>query len=270
MQAAGAEVMVERPRAFGYVVGDELEVALRASAGERIDAASLPKLGRVSRDLALRATVLDAHTLRLRYQVIGAPAEVLTIDVPGWTLTVRGVNAEPRPVLVEAFPITVSPLTPTEPVARDGLEELRPALAPPAADEAGPRLRLGLYAAIAATLSLLFAASRWGRGWLLPRRAPFARAELELRRLRDADPDAARAALRIAHRALDRRAGHVVMAPDLPAFLARHPRLADLDADLAELFRRSGAAFFAAAAPSPDTLAFVRKVCARAARQDRG
>jgi mxaA protein len=269
MQAARAELEVERPRPFGYLVGDELEVAVRAPPGARIDPASLPKLGRVSRELALRRAVIDGGVARLRYQVIGAPESVATVDVPGWSPALLG--ASPATALrVESFPITVSPLTPAFPVAREGLEELRPAFAPPPADTAGPRLRLNLYAAIAATLTLLWAWSRWGRGWLLPRRAPFARAQLELRRLPADESTASAAALRIAHRALDTRAGRVVLRPDLEAFLAAHPRLANLRADWEELFRRSAGAFFAGEPPPGDTVAFVRDLCARAARCDRG
>lgn len=271
MQAAFAGLEVERPRPFGYVVGDELEVVVRTTSREGVpDSSSLPKLGRVSRDLALRSAATDGHTVRLRYQVIGAPDTVTTIDVPGWTLslpTAAGAAAAQR---VEAFPITVSPLTPATPVARDGLEELRPAIEPLYADTLGPRVRLGAYAAVALALSLLYAWSAWGRGWLMPNRAPFARACLELARLEPSDADAGMRALRIAHRALDTRAGRVVMAPDLDAFLAAQPQLAALRDAMQELFRRSGAAFFAAAAPPPDTLAFVRDLCRRAAQCERG
>jgi hypothetical protein len=267
MQAAHAELRVAAPRAFGYSVGDELEVVARATGGEP-DAGSLPKPGRVSRDLALRAVAVDRDAVRLRYQVIGAPESVALVEVPAWTLKLRGPGGviEER---VAAIPITVSPLTPAEAIERDGLEALRPPLATPRADERTAQLRLALYAAIAAVLTLVYAWTAWGRGWLQPRRAPFARARLELARLRADDPDAGVQALRIVHRALDTRAGRVLMAPDLPAFLDARPRLASMRPELEALFRRSAAAFFGSAGTTPaDTLAFARTLCATAARLD--
>jgi mxaA protein len=267
MQAAHAELRVEAPRAFGYTVGDELEVVARAAGGEPL-AGSLPKPGRVSRDLALRAVAVEGDAVRLRYQVIGAPESVALVEVPAWTLKLRGAGGiiEER---VAAIPVSLSPLTPAEAIERDGLEALRPPLATPRADERGPQLRLALYAAVAGALTLTYLWTAWGRGWLLPRRAPFARARFELLRLRADDPEAGVQALRIVHRALDTRAGRVLMAPDLPAFLDARPRLVSIRPDLEALFRRSAAAFFGnAGAPPGDTLAFARELCAKAARLD--
>lgn len=268
MPGARAEVEVTPPRAFGHVVGDELEVVARPARGAP-DPASLPRPGRVSRDLALRTAEVSDGAVRLRYQVIGAPESVALVEVPAWTLKVRDAGAEVEE-RIAAIPLTLSALTPPEPVARAGLEGMRPPQPVPPADEQGPRRRLAIYATIAALLGLLYAWSAWGRGWLMPRRAPFARARIELARLRDDVPHAGAEALRIAHRALDTRAGRVLLAPDLDAFLAARSHLAPMRDDLQELFQRSSAAFFADdAASSRDTLAFARELCRRAARIDR-
>jgi len=270
-----AAVTVEYPRGFGYVVGDEFEVHVRSDVrGGEIDPGSLPKPGRVAASIALRAvepgrTLRGDPTVRLRYQVIGASDRVETLEVPRWELAIRTGKSEVRES-VESLAFTVSPLTPVTPLARAGLEELRPPLAPPRIDERPFLMRLAVYGALGVLVGAYWAWRTWGRAWLQPRRAPFSRANLELARLDRDAPGADAEALRIAHRAFDRAAGSVVMGSDLAHFFARRPTLASLRADAEQLFALSASQFFGVRAAAPqEIVTLVADFCRRAARAER-
>lgn len=249
----------DEPRAFGYTVGDVVSrrIALQVPAGLRLDADSLPRAGARGRALELQRVVLHTSLagvpdgLRIDYQIFFAPREVRVLEMPPVELRFTG-SPRPQTLRIDAWPLTVAPLAPTEPATREGLGELRPDAEPPRL--ATDALRLRLSVASAAALLLL---GYLARVYLvLPgsaqRHRPFGRAWTALKAL-PAQPEAAqrRAAFERLHAALNETAGQVLFAPQLEGFLARVPRYAPLRAELSKFFAHSRAEFFAGDAGGP-------------------
>ena len=91
---------VERPRDFGYLLGDVLEtrVHLEMAASHELVADKLPEGARISRwleqdPIEIESTVgseLRRYDMLLRYRVVATPSEVQAVEVPGLTLDVSG------------------------------------------------------------------------------------------------------------------------------------------------------------------------------------
>lgn len=269
-------VRVEDPRAFGYQVGDVLtrRIVIDVPRRLKLDESSLPTTGRVGQSFELREVehrqqpgwTGRRHVLLLRYQVFRAVAQPRVLDLPAFVLRFKG---EPRGEewRVDYAPIGLAPIAPSEPVLRTGLGLLRPDVPPILIDTLGERLRLAVYAAIAAGLLVYLSYMVWGWGWWQRRHRPFSQA---LRRLRSMPADRVREAWRITHAALDAAAGRVMDAGGVESFVTLSPQYAALAGELRWFFGRSQAVFFAGAATGDDDLQRLVALCRHGRAIERG
>lgn len=245
--ALAQSISTIEPRAFGWTAGDVVQrrLLIEAPAGMALDLASLPQARKPVQAIELRRARLQGRELLLEYQVFLAPTTLRTLEIAPMKLRFAGPAGE-RFVRVEAWPLTVAPLTPDEVSPREGLGELRPDLAPPLLDLSARRTRL---VACAAALLLLGAVATWrwfGIPWLGRRRRPFALAWRLLRKLpARPSPDQRQAALKALHGALNQSAGQVLFEAGLPRFVAARPGFAPLQDELQRFFRQSHDEFFA-------------------------
>jgi mxaA protein len=245
---------VEQPRAFGWRLGDlfERRVTLDIPQGLVLDESSLPKVNKPGGVAELRAIertverIEGGERLRLvlRYQLFISPVEPRVLELPGFRMlfNATGADARSETALVESWPIATSPLAPRESPTRAGLGELRPDAMLPAMPP--PRLRLLLWAALAALLLGYLTHVYLGDRWWARRHRPFARAYRELARLDLSGGTSLQPAFRRLHRAFDEAAGRATFAADACSFAADGSRWAPLRADIASFFERSRAAFF--------------------------
>ncbi len=242
----------DEPRAFGYTVGDVVSrhITLRVPDGLTLDPDSLPRAGARGRALELQRVVLHKslsgvpEAMQLDYQVFLAPREVRVLELPPIELRFDG-TARPQTLRIDAWPVTVAPLSPGEPSTREGLGEMRPDREPPRVETFAARTRLAVEAGTIGLLLGYLAAVYLVLPWSAQRRRPFGRAWKALAAL-PARPDATqrRAAFERLHAALNETAGEVLFEPGLDRFVALRPRFAPLRDDLARFFADSRAEFF--------------------------
>ncbi|MGH8301395.1 MAG: nonribosomal peptide synthetase MxaA, partial [Steroidobacteraceae bacterium] len=137
-------VSAQQPRAFGYVIGDELEqrITLLAPAGFALDPKTLPRAGRTGLWLELapprltsrRAGAGTRYRLTLDYQIVNAPEQVRTVELPELDLAFSG-RGRRLEASVDEWPITIAPITPAFVLARAGLQRMQPD-APPVMPDA--------------------------------------------------------------------------------------------------------------------------------------
>lgn len=249
-----ATLRADTPRAFGYSVGDVItrRIALDLPPGLALDEASLPRAGGRGRAIELQRVELRrswsgaARELQLDYQVFLAPRETRVLEMPPVELRV-GSGAQARTLRIDAWPVSVAPLTPPDAATRDGLGELRPDLDPPPLDTAPLRGRLLIEATLAALLLAYVAQVYLVAPWSAQRRRPFGRAWAALRALPPAaDAAQRRAAFERLHAALNETAGQALFAAGLERFVAAQPRFAPLRDELARFFAASRDEFFGA------------------------
>jgi mxaA protein len=254
-ERAPVGVSVRQPRAFGYVIGDRLEqrITLSAPAGMSLDVRSLPRPGRTGLWLELSPPRLtwDRHDdttryrLSLDYQVVNVPEQVTTIDLPAVDLVFIGRGGR-QAALLDEWPITIAPITPTYVLGRAGLAETRPDAPPPLPDPARyMRLTLLWAAAILAVIAVT-AVRRRGGLWLRRGARPFAKAARDLRKLARLPPERAtyERGLQRLHRAFDAAAGRVMFGDRLSPLFAAHPELAGLRAAIEQFYAASQREFF--------------------------
>jgi mxaA protein len=259
--AAGKQegVVVEPLRRYGYVIGDEVELhsVFSVPAGYALDRATLPKPGRANAFLELRAIEQreaplgrlgrDATAqLSLRFLVVNSAADVRTIATPALELKFRRDGAPELPVRIPQVEFSVSPITPAYLAGTAGLGEMQPDAPPPRIPGRAAQVRLMLYALAALALAGYCA---WRQGWV-PRRMlakrPFARAALDLRRMRrQAAPEQPAACARRLHRAFDEAAGFAVASHSLERFFATQPWSAGAEMQIREFFACSARFFYA-------------------------
>lgn len=262
----------QEPRAFGHTIGDVVErvVVVELPRGHTLDETSLPRRVGQGQAVELREAALRSrwqlggtrHELTLHYQVMLSPPALRTLELPPVTLRVKG-PARTEELRVDAWPLLVGPLSPTEARLREGLGEMRPDAPAPLVDTSAARARLLAGGAAALTLLGYLGWVYFGLPWAASRRRPFALAWRALRGLPRAPSDEQRqAAYRCLHDALNRTAGRVVFAADIGRFTEAHPRFAGLRDELHLFFARSGEQFFAglpAGAHDPWLAAFARR-----------
>lgn len=271
-------VEASQPRAYGYRVGDHVQrhVVVHVPDGWRLDEATLPRPGGRGQALELREVVRRSADggrrleLDLDYQVFLAPANLRTVEIAPMRLRFAGAGRNEE-VLVEAWPITISPLVPAQAPTRRGYGELQPDKPPLLIDTGAPRQRLQLLAALAVLLLGWLAFVHLGPPWAAARNRPFGVAWRRLRGLA-ANPAEApwRAACVHLHEALNRSAGEVLFERGLDAFIARRPAFAALREDLARFLRMSRAEFFGGAARQKDDGAWLLALCRRCRDAERG
>ncbi|MGH8295680.1 MAG: hypothetical protein ACRETZ_09310 [Steroidobacteraceae bacterium] len=233
-------VSVRQPRAFGYLIGDELtqRISLRAPAGFVLDPKSLPQAGRKGLWLKLTAPRITSasagdatrYLLTLDYQVINVPDHVRTIDLPALDLAFSGHGGKAG-TIIDEWPVTISPITPTYVLARAGLTQTQPDARPPTT-ATGTTMRLTLlWAAAFIALNAGLILRRRAIPWLRRDARPFARAAHDLAKLSRLPPDRAtyRRGLQRLHRAFDAAAGHAVFGDVLPHSWSRAPSFSDCE-----------------------------------------
>ena len=261
------DVQVQDPPTFGFQVGDvaQRHLQIRLPEGARFDASSLPPPTRQGAALELSSVrhqgEADAaeQAVLLRYQIFRSPPTPSVLEMPPLLLRFS-VPAPGAPtgrrdmtVRVDAHPLMVSPLAPADPPNRTGLGPLQPDLPAPPVPTEGVQARLWAWLAAALLGAGLLA---WRHGvqpvWQRQRR-PFASAWRVLRRQLPAsghgvDDATLMSATRRLHAALRADAGRVLLAADVPGWLAVRPRYAALREPLLAFHQRSSQRFFA-----PDT-----------------
>lgn len=268
------DVSVLNPPAFGFQVGDVAQRRLRIHLppGARFDATSLPPPTRQGAALELGSVGHDGpadaaeQTVTLKYQIFRSPPAPAVVEMPPVLLRFNvpapgtGTGRREMTVRVEAHPLMVSPLAPADPPNRAGLGPMQP-------DQPAPPIEVdGVQTRLAAWLTLVGI----GGAWLVWRHAiqpawrrqqrPFASAWRELRHTlptaaQDVDEATLVAATRRLHAALRSDAGRVLLAADLPAWLAARPRYAALQEPLMAFHQRSSLRFFAPGALQADAAA---------------
>lgn len=252
--AAQLDAQTQEPRAYGWQLGDVVSrtVTVEVPDGLVLDESSVPQPGARGRALELRSvTRRDGtsaggrrHELTLAYQVFLSPREPRTLEMPGFKLRFDG-QPRPQELLVEAWPVTVSPLVPVEVSYRRGLGELQPDAAPPTIDTRPGRLRLAVYGAVALLLAAYLAHVYIGLPWWTRRHRPFTLAWRQLRGLTPASSQAQwRDAFRRLHGALNATMGEVLFEQDLDRFMKTRPQFAHLRGELATFFQQSRLEFF--------------------------
>jgi mxaA protein len=289
-QAAAPDVQVrtEEPRAYGYVVGDVIErrAHIALPPGQHIAGDALPRRGRVDAWLELRHIALQPRPggaeLHLVYQLINAPPKLTTIELPPLDLVLRDParpEARPAAVSIDAWPVTVAPLTPEHVLSRAGLADVQPDIQPLPEPTGWLWARMALWSSLLAGCLFAWAVQRHPQLAFWRRHAPFRLAWLDLRRLQRrgaAGPEVERRALERMHRAFDAAAGCAVFAQRLEPLYAAQPALRAAANDIDAFFAASRSSFFAAASSptagaatgTPDRAAVdaVLALCRRLAR----
>ena len=242
-------VLVPPSRAFGYLVGDvvELRVAITADADTLLDRLSLPVAGPVSDALELRDVSVfdraegDHHIVELRvsYQIFLAAEQVLPGSVPGYDLRFSH-GGQVMSARVPEWSFYVSPLQ----LARRSADpsfDLRGNHAVPLLDEEPATIRM---VASASLMVLAFLAWAGFRGWLPGFRRegekPFASAVARIA----ASGEDTEAAYRALHGAFDATARRHVFFDGLDDFFRASPRFMELRSDILAFFNRSSVFFF--------------------------
>lgn len=271
-------VEASEPRAYGYRVGDHVQrrVVVHVPEGWRLDEATLPRPGGRGQALELRQVARRTADggrrleLELDYQVFLAPASLRTVEIAPLRLRFAGASRNEE-VLIEAWPVTISPLLPVQAPTRRGYGELQPDKPPPLIDTSASRQRLVVFAALAALLLAWLAVVHLGPPWAAARKRPFGVAWRRLRGLAANPADAPwREACVQLHEALNRTAGEVLFERGLDAFVARQPAFAGLRDDIARFLQLSRAEFFGGAARQKDDGAWLRALCRRCRDAERG
>ncbi len=279
-ESALPELRAEEPRAFGWQLGDTVErrIELRIPAGWQLvpDSLPLPRLdGRaVELQQVLREDSADGVVLRLRWQVMRSPAEPQVLEIAPLTLRVQGPTRV-EALRVEAWPLMVSPLLPSEAPARRGLGPLRPDRLPAAEQDRLRPWRVGAEAAFSVGALLALAYAHWGAFWRRDRGRPLADAWRVVRRTlavpsnakghTPTEPPAVALAdaLRTLHHALNQYAGRVLQPAGIAAFCTDHPTFVPLADALQRLFALSDRVFYEGADAPPGSAAELHTLARR-------
>jgi mxaA protein len=257
VESTSVLMSVQEPRAFGYVIGDKLaqRITLRAPAGFALDPKTLPRAGRKGLWLELAPPRLASdsvggagrYRLTLVYQIINVPDHVRTIELPELDLAFSGPGRH-LTATVDAWPITISALTPTYILARAGLPQRQPDAQPTAPDPGTYMALTLLWAAAIIALAGGLALRRHGIHWIHRDTRPFAAAAHDLAKLSRLPPERAtfRRGLQRLHRAFDAAAGRAVFGDRLALLFAARPELLALRPDIEEFYGASQREFFGA------------------------
>lgn len=245
--SAAAAPEIIQPRTFGYLLGDVLEQRVRLDGEpQAFVPVQLPSTGRVNLGLMRRSVGQERDAqgrnwLVLRYQIVNAPQELATWQIPAVKLSSETGNGT---LDIPAWSFSVSPFTSPDQVQKRGMSALRPDHVSAAVDMAPYDRRITI------SLGLLLATLlAWG-GWVAwrvinrGRQLPFARAWRDVRRLPESEPSGWR---RLQH-ALNDAAGQVVRLNTLDRLIARVPYLAAERAALEQFCKEANALFFSRSA----------------------
>ena len=270
--AAEIEIEANNPRPFGYVVGDTLsqEILLRVRPGLSLDTKKLPKPGRLSAWIELRnvdviestSTLHNTYRVKFDYQLPNSPGEIRVIELPAQHFVFLDGNKTIEEKSVE-WPITISPITPAEVLARDGLEAMRPNVAPQGIDIKPVQKRICFYSLALIALLAYWAHRYFGIPFLTKRRRPFTRTYPHLNRLaKTAAPNGYSSAIEQLHQALNETAGKSLFADNVEPFLTSRNVPAKLADMTTQFFHLSREEFFGAGVPeSQRSFTWVLEFC---------
>jgi mxaA protein len=237
---AQAPAVVEQPRAFGYVLGDL--VTQRVLLPDGFEPAELPRSERFGVWLERHASRIERGAdgrrwLIVQYQIVNSPQSLTTVTIPTWRVpAVRGGDG----LLVDAWPISVGPLTPRAAFSTGALQELQPDREAPLVATAPIVRQLIFWLSLLALTIVAWAAWVVWRNWRASRNQPFARALREIRAAGESAPQAWQAL----HAAFDRTAGRVVQLQTLPVLFERAPFLAPQRTEIEKFFAQSTERFY--------------------------
>lgn len=258
------QATVDQPRPFGYVIGDVITQRVRlTSPGLDFQPAEPPPVQRVNIWFERRASRVETDAdgnrwLVVDYQLINAPANLATVNLPAWEIEAEAGDARLR---IPAASISIAPLISAD--SSPTADQLRPDHGVSVIDTAPTRTGLVTWSiALGLILAAWLAWARW-RNWRDSLDRPFARASHELRRLDESAPEAWQAL----HRAFDRTAGRVLQIETLPFLFERAPHLQPKRADIERFFAASNERFFGAGLQG-DPLS-VRTLCQELLRIER-
>ena len=275
---------VERPRDFGYLLGDVLEtrVHLEMAASHELVADKLPEGARISRwleqdPIEIESTVgseLRRYDMLLRYRVVATPSEVQAVEVPALTLDVSGPG-HLFALAIPAWAFTLGPLLPIREVVEGVPLVLREPRPPGPVPTGGALARIAVLATGMLVALAYLAWLHLRLPWLERGNGPFARAERDLARLgrRTAGQLDYRAALTRIHRAFDETAGRTLFERDVGAFLVADRRFAGLGDGIAEFYALSSRCFYLPGDDPPQgstEIAALRRFCRACRDAERG
>lgn len=252
--AAPPQVESERPRDFGYFVGDlvELRASVRMPEGFSLDERSFEDAAWPDwLEMREVSSTLRNRTLSVRYllQIFYAPDSVTRLIIPDRRVVFRSELAgEPLEASIPSFTVAISPLT-------DSSSGLEPDWSAPRPSAFWIRLFAGSLAILLVVWAFALAVDRRRQ-----RRLVFRRADRQVRGARDCG-----AALLVLHRALEERAGKALFPNDLDALAESWPPAADVRSDLERFFALSSAHFYGdhRADGSAECLSWVRQLSNR-------
>jgi len=265
-------LLVETPRPFGYVNGDEIpqRIIIETRSGISLQTGSLPAKGQINRWLNLnQVTVKQSgrrYQIDLLYQVFYAPLEVKSLTLPGFTMQFsRGDKSISQNV--PAWTFTLSPLRELVVRQTEQGEYLRPDSPPTLLANTrawyGLSTSLTVAALIAAYLGYLYGCYP---GML--RRTLFKRALRKLAGLSKADMEQA---LAIVHHALNSLNGQPLFYNQLSHFYRLNPPYLQVSSQLDWFFSYSNRYFFSASMiVVAQDLQQLKDLCERCRKIERG
>ncbi len=251
------DAVVAQPRPFGYFIGDIVRKHVLLP-DEDFEIGEMPQTERIGVWFERRPvkTIVSSEDGRrwliLEYQIINAPQELATIEIPGFELEDATGT---RGIAVPASSIDVAPLTTALPEGADLAGALRPDRAAPHIATSPIQRRLVIYAtAFALTLLSWLSWIGW-RNWRARTHLPFASAWQEIRELDDREARAWQAL----HRAFDRTAGRVTHSATVAELFDQAPHLVSQRDRIEQFFRQSSDFFFGSGLP--EKALSVRELC---------
>jgi mxaA protein len=255
-QAEGDErvigFVVETPRRFGYVVGDEIihEAKISVRSPFVIVAETIPREGIENEWLSIKKVetgerkIKDGrtYTIRITYQIFYEPDELTWLTIPERKVGFAG-GGDAFEVVIPAWSFTIAPLLPED--ATDIAKDRPPRFVP-------VFWSLVRFFALAFALLSIFVVLAYRKLMrvILGRRGPFARAERDLRQMfrkkKVLTKEEAKNALRRIHRAFDEHFGNSLFAYQLEEFFALYPSFAKEERVVREFFEISSRLFFGA------------------------
>jgi mxaA protein len=200
----------------------------------------------------------DKHRwLVLDYQVINAPQKLTTVNLPSLTLK---ASTGTDTLTVPEWPMSIGPLTPEVPVAKGGLQKLRPDHPAHTLPTGELRLQLNICLIVLGLTLLAWLSWWWVRSLRAAATQPFAQALREIRRTGDGNSEETWLAL---HRAFDRTAQRTLQLNTLAALFKQAPHFEAERTSIERFYAESYRRFFATnSAAGPTDALSPRALCA--------
>jgi mxaA protein len=254
--AEGASVEIQKPRLFGYFIGDIIadDVLITFDSGVTLKASSLPAPGTLNYWLNLKSIAATEEQsqdgkarfrLKLKYQTFYDPLEPHWLNVPSFQLILDNAG-QTASVDVPEWSFLSSPIREVSPKESRGNTFIQPDV-PPYEKSLNQAWRWIYGSSIAVLISYL--ALAYSRAWVPFRRhpeRPFTKTARLLRSLthKTAGEDTYRQALILLHLAFNKTGHRAVLADDLPEFLSFYPRFRTAEADISKFLAASRRTFF--------------------------